>query len=169
MAIFSGGRWIRSQLRNAGPEFWTLENNSDETSSDEGISLFSFPTTLDDGEHVKTLFKERFKDADDLLSEAEKSDVIREAEVIFEMCLELVDVLDKQCDAKKGSTRPRLDTDLLSVSTSSANMLKSPVVLIHNNMHTFAIMMAVAFGIGSWFILSSFGSDWRGALVDPKH
>ncbi|KAF2225722.1 hypothetical protein BDZ85DRAFT_70315 [Elsinoe ampelina] len=105
MAIFSGGRWIRSQLQSAGPEFWKHDGlpaiarpstpPSAPATSEQGMSLFHFDGPKD-GEDIKAFFKEKFLQADALLSEEEMGDVVREADWIFHACVRLVGDLDER-------------------------------------------------------------------------
>jgi heme oxygenase len=101
MAIFSGGRWIREQLTNSGPEFWGVHHESDKTdywihgTLRPGFTLFCFSGTRD-GEDIKTDFKNRLERAEELLTAHERLDVINEAQFIFEQCCNVVEDLDKQ-------------------------------------------------------------------------
>ncbi|CAD0025743.1 unnamed protein product [Aureobasidium pullulans] len=101
MAIFSGGRWIREQLTNAGPEFWGAHNQADKTdywvhgTLRPGFTLFCFSGTRD-GEDIKADFKIRLEKAEELLTERERQDIIDEAQFIFEQCVAIVESLDSQ-------------------------------------------------------------------------
>ena len=101
MAIFSGGRWIREQLANAGNEFWTnepsylpLEKESMARFELPGFSFLSFDGD-DDGEGIKALFKARLAEAEALLTEDERQDVLSAAQGLFEDCIDLVGMLDR--------------------------------------------------------------------------
>lgn len=100
MAIFSGGRYIRQQLSSAGVEFWTGTDPCIEFDKDElrgldlpGFSFLSFDGR-DDGEGIKTLFKARLQEAETLLTQQERQDVVHAAQVLFERCIELVSLID---------------------------------------------------------------------------
>ncbi|KAK4633197.1 hypothetical protein CLAFUR0_03313 [Fulvia fulva] len=120
MAVFSGGRWIRQQLANAGPEFWegkspltpsTAAAEKVATSSREdidqpvpldisGYSFLSFDSD-NDGEELKALFKTRLALAEDLLTPDEKQDIINVAEQLFDKSIFLVTELDAKVRREK--------------------------------------------------------------------
>ncbi|KAK5705999.1 hypothetical protein LTR17_021161 [Elasticomyces elasticus] len=81
MAIFSGGRWIRQQLAEAGPDF--------------ELAFLSFDGD-EDGEDVKRDFKARLLHAEDLMTKQERQDVIEEAQRLFDRCIAVVYELDRQ-------------------------------------------------------------------------
>lgn len=133
MAIFSGGRYLRASLKEAGgsTDFWTRDASpvrpysvtrdiSEErrkssahntppeptrrarsrTRSDSaaagmvpGLSFFNFVGD-EDGEDLKLEFKKRIAEAEVLLTEGEKQDIIQEAQDIFRFMVEMVDELD---------------------------------------------------------------------------
>ena len=101
MAIFSGGRWMRQQLSNAGLEFWTGQPDYMPREKDEllllqlpGFSFLSFEGQQD-GEDIKALFKARIAEAETLLTQQERQDVITAAQGLFEDCIDLVAILDR--------------------------------------------------------------------------
>lgn len=145
MALFAGGRFIRSSLESQGFSFWEKipvsltqagmsssgedsadgDINQDSTSDDAGSvtshthssSLHSPPPvsflrfeTPNDGEDLKSEFKGRLLDAECLLSENEKEEIVQEAAVIFEEMLSVVQQLDELFDHEKPS-------DALSVAS----------------------------------------------------
>ncbi|KAK0314528.1 hypothetical protein LTR01_001351 [Friedmanniomyces endolithicus] len=81
MAIFSGGRWIRQQLADAGPDF--------------ELALLSFDGD-EDGEDLKRDFKAGLARAEELLSPQERREVMEEAQALFDRCIALVAVLDRE-------------------------------------------------------------------------
>ena len=101
MAIFSGGRWIRQELSNAGMEFWTGEEPCIELDKHElqqlqlpGFSFLSFEGE-EDGEDLKALLKARLAEAETLLTQAERQDVICYAMGLFQRCIQVVDMIDR--------------------------------------------------------------------------
>lgn len=103
MATFSGGRWIREQLANGGVEFWTghkdiespVERQGQSTLFDlPGFSFLSFPGDHD-GEDLKMSFKARLAQAEDLLTDKQKQEIIDVSQEIFDKCLGLVTDLDR--------------------------------------------------------------------------
>ncbi|KAK4906055.1 hypothetical protein LTR49_024719, partial [Elasticomyces elasticus] len=81
MAIFSGGRWIRQQLAEAGPDF--------------ELAFLSFEGD-EDGEDTKRDFKTRLLSAEDLMTKQERQDAIEEAQRLFDRCIAVVYELDRQ-------------------------------------------------------------------------
>ncbi|KAI6842297.1 hypothetical protein KC340_g5575 [Hortaea werneckii] len=101
MAIFSGGRWIRQQLAQAGPGFWTgtrhdaIGEKSSETKKLEipGFTFLSFDSEQD-GEEMKAEFKSRLAETEVLLTDEERQEVIEAAQGLFDDCIGLVHELD---------------------------------------------------------------------------
>ncbi|GAB1733685.1 hypothetical protein NU195Hw_g381t1 [Hortaea werneckii] len=108
MAIFSGGRWIRQQLAQAGPGFWTgseqdaSEEKSSETKKLEipGFTFLSFDSEQD-GEEMKAEFKSRLAETEVLLTNDERQEVIAAAQGLFDDCIGLVHELDMVVAKKK--------------------------------------------------------------------
>lgn len=121
MAIFSGGRWIRSELQNAGHEFWLdldgkaagseKESSSEEEVDEEDdevvlvdseeetslpLSFLDFPGE-EDGEDIKRDFKARLLSAEEILTPEQREDIAQEAKEIFQYSIRLVEELDEVC------------------------------------------------------------------------
>ncbi|OCL11762.1 heme oxygenase-like protein [Glonium stellatum] len=97
MAVFSGGRWIRSELMKAGEGFWQgggKKVGDDVPLGEAGLSFFSFPGT-EDGEDIKAEFKERLAAAEGLFTAQEREEVVAEAAEIFKYSASLVRELDE--------------------------------------------------------------------------
>jgi hypothetical protein len=111
MAVFSGGRWIRGGLLNAGPVFWRARDDDSSALATRGLSLWHFPG-LADGEDIKADFKARLAAAETLFTPDERVDIIEEAKHIFSLCATLIEELDGMLgtdltgppDVKKEST-----------------------------------------------------------------
>ncbi|KAM0700584.1 hypothetical protein Q7P35_012305 [Cladosporium inversicolor] len=99
MAIFSGGRWIRSQLASAEPEFWTAHTNAGPALAEKtplgmpGFSFLSFDGEQD-GEDIKVEYKKRLAEGENLLSAQEREDITHASQELFERCIEIVKKLD---------------------------------------------------------------------------
>ena len=98
MALFSGGRYIRSKLRSAGDEFWALEApkktsingyTADEDSESTPLSFWSFSGALD-GEDLKADYKSRVLEIEPSLALNERQDIINEAVDIMKRLLNIV-------------------------------------------------------------------------------
>jgi hypothetical protein len=101
MAVFSGGRWIRQQLSNAGDDFWSLNQQPFQGYKDgkelntPGFTFLSF-NGEEDGEDIKNLFKIHLAEAETLLTPQEKQQIVARAEAIFDDCIGLVHELDRR-------------------------------------------------------------------------
>lgn len=99
MAIFSGGRWIRSQLASAEPEFWTAHTNAGPALAEKtplgmpGFSFLSFDGEQD-GEDIKVEYKKRLAEGESLLSAQEREDITQASQELFERCIQIVKKLD---------------------------------------------------------------------------
>jgi heme oxygenase len=115
LALFNGGRWIRRQLSMAGPAFWR---------TDEWPLMFwdfvDNDRTGTGGEQLKADFKAGFAEAGSHLTVDECNDVIEETRKLFDLCLEMVKLLDQWT----ASQRSMLDT-LRLWYTSACGMLRS--------------------------------------------
>jgi hypothetical protein len=94
MAVFSGGRWIRSVLLKAPPGFWPEQDSQGKTLEERGLSLWHF-LGPHDGEDIKADFKTQLLAAETLFTPDERVDIIEEAKNIFRLCATLVDELDE--------------------------------------------------------------------------
>lgn len=102
MAIFSGGRYIRSKLKSAGDDFWAnmlpVESGKD-TYGHGGVeidelekwplSFWSFSGSSD-GEDLKADYKSRFGEMERILTLKEREEIIIEATNIMKTLLEIV-------------------------------------------------------------------------------
>ncbi|KAK3499233.1 uncharacterized protein B0T23DRAFT_329151 [Neurospora hispaniola] len=108
MALFSGGRILRSSLEKAGPEFWKTRcdpimpsgkacaypDKSHATAPmSQRLRFFHFNTNQD-GEDLKREFKRRLVEAEDLLTTSERARIVHESVYVFEHMLALVSQLD---------------------------------------------------------------------------
>ncbi|GAB7331162.1 hypothetical protein MBLNU13_g02638t1 [Cladosporium sp. NU13] len=99
MAIFSGGRWIRSQLASPEPEFWTAHTNAGPALAEKtplgmpGFSFLSFDGEQD-GEDIKAEYKKRLAEGENLLSTQEREDITAASQELFERCIQIVEKLD---------------------------------------------------------------------------
>lgn len=114
MAIFSGGRWIRKQLLDAGTGFWTGRDDLGDNEKDDsaaqrlpGFTFLSFDGDRD-GQDIKIAFKAQLAAADRLLTAKEREEIVGAAQDIFDNCIVLVEVLDREIElqmAKKRQSR----------------------------------------------------------------
>ncbi|OCT44977.1 heme-binding peroxidase [Cladophialophora carrionii] len=90
LALFNGGRWIRSRLISAGVEFWLGEALP--------LSFWEFPDHVHanvEGEQLKEQFKIGFSAAASHLTDDERQDVVEETSQLFDLCSEMVGFLDR--------------------------------------------------------------------------
>lgn len=108
LALFNGGRWIRTQLLSsssaaaaAAPvascpsHFWPYSFDAKDC-----LTFWSFDGE-DDGEDLKDEFKAKFDALSSELSEEERQDLILEAVEIFKMCGKVVKDLDREFAATR--------------------------------------------------------------------
>ncbi|KAF2147868.1 heme oxygenase-like protein [Myriangium duriaei CBS 260.36] len=149
MAIFAGGRWIRGQLALAGDEFWRrAEGETD------GCGLFY----VQGDEEVKVEFKKRFAEADGVLTEEEKGDVVREAGELFKVCIGLVEGLDERFGSveREGSAE-RSEVKKTAVKGKEGLSLATPNKNTTERVSPIATVFAVLIGLLGWYLLRSAG------------
>ncbi|KAI9711803.1 MAG: heme oxygenase [Bogoriella megaspora] len=146
MAIFSGGRWIRQQLLDAGPDFW---GHAQDAEAMQGVEFLHFDGE-EDGEDIKAEFKRRLADAENVFDEQQREDVIAEAQEIFRRCVEMVEELDETCTGMEKE-------EGLEEGTST-NIIKKAVEEVEVLRHTqsplstpFITGLAVVVGCVSWY------------------
>jgi len=110
MAVFSGGRWVRAQLCSAGEDFWTSSSSTAKvnTGNEEkerlsleelkvfeplGLSFWFFPTETD-GEDIRAEFKRRLQDGEHVLTPAQRDEIVKESQGIFDRFQDMVADLD---------------------------------------------------------------------------
>lgn len=105
LALFNGGRWIRSQLlfpnRGTSPsssQFWPAVSPNAEAGC---LTFWQFDGDQD-GTDVKTIFKSRFETLAAELTDLERQDVVEEAVEIFKICVGIVEELDVAFAADPG-------------------------------------------------------------------
>jgi heme oxygenase len=103
MAVFSGGRWIRAGLLQAGPDFWHADSDGNKTPAaplpECGLSFWHFQGPYD-GEDIKVEFKTQLSAAETLLTTDQRVDIIEEAKNVFQLCASLVQELDDMVGPK---------------------------------------------------------------------
>ncbi|RKU42476.1 heme oxygenase [Coniochaeta pulveracea] len=128
MALFSGGRFIRATLENAGranPNLWghakpssssqlaeaqtPFQRKSSTMASTHGpLQFFHFPTPQD-GEDLKVEFKSRLAEQGKLLTRGEVEDIVKEAQCIFENLILVIGQLDDVCHTSMNDLRSPLE------------------------------------------------------------
>ncbi len=140
MALFSGGRWIRSQLYAAGEDFWAQSQQKSEgvfreeklseetqeqpTAQYRGLSFFHFPGN-EDGEDIKRDFKARFAEVDHTLTGDERREIVAESGRIFEFSIAMVQELDSLSQRQHGT--PRLSLGTYQPAKSSGASVQEPI------------------------------------------
>jgi heme oxygenase len=90
--------------------------------STEGLQFFYFDGE-EDGEDIKREFKKRFAEADILLSEGEKDDIVQEAQHIFIYMVEMVGELDRICGSADPNTDHAKKTEQAMVQDRDGNSI----------------------------------------------
>ena len=98
MALFNGGRWIRSQVVAARDSAWSHQQSLGMGSNsyiekNAGTSFWHFAGE-EDGDDIKEEFQNRLVDIEGLLSIKQRQDIIDEAQQIFLHLTLLVEELD---------------------------------------------------------------------------
>ena len=86
MALFSGGRYLRSRLRSAGSEFWRAKEEEELP-----LTFWTFSDGTNDGEDLKRLYKARVVDLSSSLTHRERQEIVAEAVEIMRWMLRLVE------------------------------------------------------------------------------
>lgn len=148
MAVFSGGRWIRQQLIDAGPDFWGIHDESEKFNYELGRDAVSgflifFFEGREDGEDIKDDFKKRLERAEELLTRGERDDIVSEAHTIFENCISIVEGLDRQLGTQE---------HLLKIEQAKASaMLKSASVKTNRSLDSLRLVLSSIFiALLSW-------------------
>ena len=151
MALFSGGRWMRSEMIKAGPSFWRTPSQkrnscsvpSEKPSTGEDpfgcLSFWFFDTGTNDGLLLKDEFKHKFEDIAAQLDEKQKADIIDESVNVFRLCSTLIGALDGTF-LHQGHTRPSAIPPLLSSRPSLHNLL-------HRDSQTLLCFTAISIGL----------------------
>ena len=120
MALFNGGRWIRSQLLDARDSAWELEANTEKShlgardkDKELGLAFWHFDGPYDGEDHKEEL-KCRLADVESMLGSDQRADIVNEAKTIFRHCALLVEELDEVVAAM----HERSKTSSVSVSTT---------------------------------------------------
>ncbi|RYN44563.1 hypothetical protein AA0114_g9910 [Alternaria tenuissima] len=132
MAVFSGGRWIRSVLYKAPPGFWPEQDSERTTLEERGLSFWHF-FGPHDGEDIKAEFKAQLLDAETLFTPDERVDIIEEAKNIFRLCATLVDELDESIgtDMAQFVATPAVHPEP-KASTEKAILIDTNVTVVEN-------------------------------------
>lgn len=95
MALFSGGRYLRSQLRSSGL-FGDVNINMD-----KGLSFWAFDGT-EDGEDLKRDFKARVMRLEAQLTHEERVEIVSEGVEIMRGLVEVVGELEREIPLRTG-------------------------------------------------------------------
>lgn len=125
MAVFSGGRWIRSGLLRAGDDFWPSTKEGGIDLEECGLSFWHFHGPHD-GEDIKAEFKLRLEEAEHLFTDDQRIDVIEEAKNIFQLCAEVVYELDDIVGSAQAPP-PTSDNPVAQVSKETRSEKQVPV------------------------------------------
>ncbi|KAI1266502.1 heme oxygenase-like protein [Xylariaceae sp. FL1019] len=121
MALFAGGRFIRAALEDTSPDFWKTRFSHrtahhvlplcplgpDSCTAPRPFSFYHFNAKTANGDDLKQAFKKRLLESESLLTDSERSDIVREAINIFDFMLQIVSELDDVCDTDVGIANSR--------------------------------------------------------------
>lgn len=165
MAIFSGGRWIRQQLREAGPAFWDPRTRrayqgEDAVLERPGFSFLCFDGS-DDGEDIKTEFKKRLSDAEDILTIVDRMDIVNEAQTIFTNCIAIVEDLDGRLQTSDEITLMKAVTDVepKAAEPSRLDATRPANEWLSSIVHPLTALLAIFLACSLWFTLNAYGNS----------
>lgn len=142
MALFQGGRYIRSQLRDVEEkDFWVRDLKAkkapEAVTRTIPLSFWEFPAGSRDGEDLKAEFKARFRDIASSLGQIQKEHVLQEAVEIMTQLLEVIHEIDSVSQEENAalnenlavpsaipSSKKRQDGDKSSVKEEPAILTK---------------------------------------------
>lgn len=121
MALFQGGRYIRSKLLGVEEDgFWVRELSSkpatDTVTESVPLSFWEFPAATRDGEDLKTEFKARTREIEPSLSPAQRKEILQEAVEIMVQLLAVVREIDENFQEKNfaQSEQPLISSMMLA-------------------------------------------------------
>lgn len=122
MALFSGGRYIRAQLRQADPVSSNRKFNDEKYEDvNDRLSFWTFKGDRD-GEEFKAEFKKRFMEVERCLTEREKEQVLQEAVYIMGAVIGVVEEIAGLVGNTRSAQQAELATGL-GASTKSNDWL----------------------------------------------
>lgn len=161
MALFSGGRYIRSKLR-AGLSASIGSATSTIADQAAGLSFWEFPG-VHDGEDLKTEYKSRIAAVSTQLTEQEKEDIIDEGVKIMVL---LTDVVREVAEVVPGrALQLALDTpsgDKYTGFLGPVSRIRPPWLLLVRTLFPFGIMELLSACLAT---VASSSQDQRG--VNP--
>ncbi|KAL8916754.1 MAG: hypothetical protein Q9172_006147 [Xanthocarpia lactea] len=127
MALFSGGRYIRSKLRTgfAPSSTSNSQRHADQLAS---LSFWNFPGDAD-GEDLKIEFKDRIATLSDVLTEEEKADIIAEGVHIMTSLTDVVEEAAETIPEQAISLTEAKVTDTITQVRSQVAKIRQPWIL----------------------------------------
>lgn len=122
LAVFSGGRYLRAQLRVANTKSWRIGASPDDD-PDEPLQFWCFEGDLD-GEDLKAEFKAQIQEVEKELSPGERKDIVDEAKEIMKRLIAIIEEIAAEVDSSRGCLE-KSSTQLLAMRPYLPyNMLK---------------------------------------------
>lgn len=144
LALFSGGRYLRAQLRSANAETWHLSPDD----RDAPLQFWCFAGDRD-GEDIKADFKAKFRGSETLLTSEERREVVDEGVVVMNRMLEVV----REIEATVGPLRKEADETQHEETIS----LKTRMLLVRVLL---PINVLKILGSWSWKVASGVGAGF---------
>jgi heme oxygenase len=146
LALFNGGRWMRSQLFSAGPSFWLGQELP--------LSFWDFEDSegaISNGEDLKVAFKEGFAQSAASLNNEQREEIIEESKILFDLCSEMVSYMDEGAQL--------IGTDSFSNHGAAANRKHG----VDNNVRASSMVVPVWHYVASMFgsVATSAATLWR--------
>lgn len=144
MALFSGGRYLRAQLRAANLETWNVtrvphtDHGHDDTTqrhrtideesadadadADAPLQFWCFDSDSD-GEDIKAKFKAKIAEVETLLTDDERGQIIAEAMEIMQGLIAVVQELEAEAAEPRTGCVGNTNTDRSTIVTIPASVL----------------------------------------------
>lgn len=145
MALFSGGRYIRSKLRAAYSSPLSLQTSQREADKNHGLSFWNFPGEQD-GEDLKLEFKRRMLDVSASLTPEQREDIVAESVWIMTHLTAVVLEVSRRVPAQVSTVHPCHDGVLeehgsdLSTPTATLARIRPPWLLLLRSLFPLAVL-----------------------------
>lgn len=145
MALFSGGRYIRSKLRAAYSSPLSLNTSQGEADKTYGLSFWNFPGEQD-GEDLKLDFKRRMLEASASLTPEQRDDIVAEALWIMKHLTAVVLEVSSRVSAQVSAVHLRPDDTLeeresaVILPTATLARIRPPWLLLLRSLFPLAVL-----------------------------
>ncbi|KAL9037076.1 MAG: hypothetical protein Q9214_005856 [Letrouitia sp. 1 TL-2023] len=145
MALFSGGRYIRSKLRAAYSSPLSLQTSQGEADKNHGLSFWNFPGEQD-GEDLKLDFKRRMLEVSTSLTPEQREDIVAEGVWIMKHLTAVVLEVSSRVPAQVYASHLRHDDTLeergsaVIIPTATLARIRPPWLLLLRSLFPLAVL-----------------------------